>query len=173
MNETVNSILSSATAGAAGGLVVWAFSRWWKRLWDWRKRKSQIVHIASVIVRHRTKIYEVTEAPPFRTSFTNDFDRRQFQRNVLYDAFREELERLLERRASNLSFEQKDEIENLLIRRFRKEVGNRRLKGLRLGAPDPEWYVETFEKIASMEWLKLPPARDDHAILGDIEHLRR
>lgn len=113
------------------------------------------------------------EAPPFRTSFTNDFDRRQFQRNVLYDAFREELGRLLERRASNLSFDQKDEIENLQIRRFRKEVGNRRLKGLRLGAPDPEWHVETFEKIASIEWLKFPPARDDHAIFGDIEHLRR
>ena len=102
-----------------------------------------------MIVRNRTLIYGVSGA--------RAMDRGD-EGYSHYCDFYEDLERVLKRRASKLSFDEIEEIDGLLVRGFRER--NRKL--------DPEWYVEKFEQAASFEWLKLEAASGEHPIHSEI-----
>ncbi len=155
MNEAVVNILVGAAGGLAAGLVVTVAVRIWDRLWGQRERRRQIAYIAREIAKYRTLIYDVSQnANPNYRGFDKDD-----QRYLLYVEFHEHLERVLARRTSKLAFDEIDQIDGLLIRGFRERT--RELNS--------EWYIETFERAASIEWLKLEPARRDHAIFRDVE----
>ena len=150
MNEAVTNVLIGAAGGFAAGLVVTVAVRMWDRLWNQRERRNQIAYIARVIAEYRALIYDV--------SGERAMDRDD-ERHLQYVEFYEDLGRVLERRTSKLAFDEIDEIDGVLVRGFRER--KRKL--------EPQWYIETFDRAASIEWLKLKPARRDHAIFRDME----
>ena len=157
MNEAVSNILIGAAGGLAGGVFVTVAIRMWDRYWDQRERRDQIAHIASVIVKYRTLIYDVPPDPPSEgpVSYAKSHDERL---DHCYE-FHDHLERVLARRTSKLTFDQIDEIDGLFVRGFKERKRN----------PDLKWYVEKFDQAASIEWLKLKPPRVDHHIFRAIE----
>ena len=157
MNEAVSNILVGAAGGLAGGVFVTVAVRMWDQYWKQRGRRDQIAHIASVIVKYRTLIYDVPPDPPSegRVSYAKSHDERLDHYYELYH----HLERVLARRTSKLTFDQIDEIDELFVRGFRE----------RKRQPDPKWYLEKFDQAASIEWLKLKPPRVDHDIFRAIE----
>ena len=157
MNEVVTNVFIGAAGGLAGGLVVTVAVRMWDRYWQQRERRDQIAHIASVIVKYRTLIYDVPPDPPSTSPIY--VAKSRDKRLDHYYEFHSHLERLLARRTSKLTFDQIDEIDGLFGRGFRE----------RRGDTDAKWYVEKFETAASIEWLKLAPSRVDHPIFRDME----
>lgn len=157
MNEALSNILVGAGGGLAGGVFVTVAVRIWDRYWKQRERRGQIAHIASVLFKYRTLIYDVPPDPPPKgpVSYAKSHDDRLDHYYELYH----HLERVLARRTSELTFDQIDQIDGLFVRGFRERKRN----------PDPKWYVEKFDQAASIEWLKLRPPKVDHNIFRAIE----
>ena len=61
-----------------------------------------------------------------------------------------------------MAFDQIKEIDAVLVRGF-----SQRTREL-----DPDWYIQTFNRATSIEWLRLEPASRNHAIFREARQRR-
>lgn len=147
MGNLWDNIKAGAIAGIASGLIL-ASIFWLKSCNDEHtERRDQVKYLSDLIAGFRTQILDTKE--DVFVPRTNQTLSRNNIRKVLYDDLRRQLESALAGRSSRLTYDEIREVHNVFI-------GLHKLYPKFI--PNEEWYINTFQKAESINWLKLTPA---------------
>ena len=146
MDKTLLQILIGAAGGAGATIAVALLYAPISYLRMRRRRKEQIVRISNTISDLREKILAIgshsNSSPQHQGDGYND-TRRMYYNHLLL-----ELETDLSDHAFDLTGDQKEELRNVFSRPyiFHKHY-----------PPNLDWYIDTFKRAESIEWLQVRP----------------
>ena len=123
--------VASGAAGVAAGVVLAVLVRTWDNCRARIRRRKQVAAIVDLLGTHRPKIINA-----FRESVP--------MAHLRYDEFAAQLRRVLTQGCSELTFDERDELDEAMIRRHETS-----------GWGDVSWVEERFAHAESMKWLGL------------------
>lgn len=145
-HNIIAGIIAGTIAGIVAGLVLAGFSEHNDRIDKREKRRDQVKYLSDLIAAFRTQIFDTKEDVFFPP--TNQTLSRDNIRKARFDELRRELESALAERSSRLTYDEIRQVKNVFI-------GLHKLHPKLV--PTAKWYIDTFRKAESINWLKLPP----------------
>ena len=146
----MDQITSGAIAGAIAGIVVSIVLGLYRLTAAWFRRRSQIKHIRALIADNRDNVYgrpdEISNLP--EVSVSPDAIRYE-----IFAFMREELEKTLDKRSSEITFDEISQIRHIFIRDNLVKEGAPVRSTLPQGL---KYYDGIFSDLEQIAWLRLP-----------------
>jgi len=124
-------VATGAAGGVAAGVVLTVLVRAWDNYRARIRRRKQVAAIADLLSTQKPKII-------------NAFQEGVPMARLRYDEFATQLRRVLTQGCSELTFDERDELDEAMIRRHETT-----------GWADVSWVEERFAHAESMKWLGL------------------
>ena len=146
MDDFLKNVTPGVFSGVASGLVLALFFGGGNFIHKYRERKDQVQYLSDLIVQFRTRILDTKE--DLFVAEINQTLTRENVRKTYYDDLRRQLESALAGRCSRLTYDEIQQVNATFVwlhKLYPKFV------------PTEKWYIDTFQKAESINWLRLPP----------------